>query len=267
MRIAALLYHDVVRKGQLDTSGFAGAGAAVYKMEEGLFRRHLDALAALPAPPLCSLDVLSSNQHRGVRWSLTFDDGGASARRIGELLQERGWCGHFFITGNRIDSPAFVSASDIRALHADGHAIGAHSWSHPPRISSLPVTEIRQEWERTLHRLSDILGSAVNTASVPGGFHSRRVADAAVDAGIRVLYNSEPVLHTRRYRDCLIVGRLSIQGDAPARTAAALAAGDMAARLPRWLGWNLRKALKIAAGPAYERSRELLLSKRESRTR
>lgn len=266
MRIAALLYHDVVRDGQLDASGFAGAGAAVYKMEESLFRRHLDALAALSSAPSRTID-LSGIANEGVRWSLTFDDGGASARRIGELLQERGWSGHFFITGNRIDTPGFVSATDIRALHAAGHAIGAHSWSHPPRISSLPATEIRQEWERTVHRLGDILGSAVNTASVPGGFHSRRVADAAVDAGIRVLYNSEPVLHTRTYRDCLIVGRMSIQGETPARTAAALAAGNLSARAPQWLGWNLRKALKIAAGPAYERSRELLLSKRESRTR
>ena len=51
-----------------------------------------------------------------LEWLLTFDDGGASALRIAEMLARYGWKGHFFITVNRIDSPAFVTSDDIRAL-------------------------------------------------------------------------------------------------------------------------------------------------------
>ena len=49
------------------------------------------------------------------------------------------------------------------------------------------------EWSRSRAMLEDILGHAVDVASVPGGYFSAVVARAAREAGIRVLFTSEPV--------------------------------------------------------------------------
>ena len=51
-------------------------------------------------------EMLASSQERHVL--LTFDDGGKSAVRIADLLEEQGWRGHFFITTAMIGEPGFV---------------------------------------------------------------------------------------------------------------------------------------------------------------
>src|SRR5262245_47304812 len=45
--------------------------------------------------------------------------------------------------------------------------------------------------------LRDILGESVTVASVPGGYYGRAVAETAAEAGIRVLFNSEPTTRTQ----------------------------------------------------------------------
>ena len=263
MKVAALLYHDVVAGGRYDASGFTGPGAGVYKIDEAAFRQHLDALAvATHAPPVGVTRAALRAAHDRLPWSLTFDDGGVSARAIGELLAARGWIAHFFITGDRIGTAGFVDAADLRALATQGHVIGAHSWSHPRRISTLAYSVIHEEWQRSIGRLTDILGENVTAASVPGGFYTRRVLDAAIDTGVRVLFNSEPVLRARVHRECLVIGRFSIQRDTPAPVAASFANGSLGSRIPQWLAWNLRKAAKRMGGSAYEQGRERLLRKR-----
>ncbi len=261
MRLAALLYHDVVADGgDPDASGFPGAGAAVYKLTESAFQAHLAALDARPGSPAPVRIADRPAPGAGpLQWLLTFDDGGISACRTADALAARGWTGHFFITAGRIGERGFVDAAGLRQLVRDGHVVGSHSWSHPPRISALPAARVREEWLRSVGTLEDLTGAPVRTASVPGGFYAPHVARAAAAAGIRVLFNSEPVLRCRDIDACLVVGRFSIQRESSAEDAVALAAGHARARLPAWLSWNARKLVKRVAGSRYERGREALL--------
>ena len=97
MRAHAIMYHDVVENGDFESSGFPGEGAHVYKLRREDFARHLDAIAAA-GPAVGTIRDLKPSPVL-----LTFDDGGVSFHHpIADLLEQRGWRGHFFITTDRI---------------------------------------------------------------------------------------------------------------------------------------------------------------------
>src|SRR5207244_1554243 len=84
----------------------------------------------------------------------TFDDGGASAMRAAELLDTRGFAGHFLITTNYIGTRGFVTERDIRELARRGHTVGSHSCSHPLRMGHCSWTQLMEEWTDSRARLS-----------------------------------------------------------------------------------------------------------------
>ena len=185
MTSLSLLYHDVVADGQLRSSGFSSPDADIYKLSDREFRRHLEAI-----------------NRRGVAAAdrlFTFDDGGASALEpTATLLEAYGWKGRFFITTDFIGTSGFLSHDDIRALHRRGHIIGSHSCSHPPRMARCSRAELLREWGESREILSGILGETVDSASVPGGYYARAVAETAAQCGIQLLFTSEPTtrIHT-----------------------------------------------------------------------
>ena len=107
MRALSLMYHDIVDPGDWEASGFPGKSAASYKLECAEFVRHLDAIRAVN--PQASLARPGWQASRPL--FLTFDDGGASSLRAAELLEARGWRGHFFITTDWIGRTAFRNPS------------------------------------------------------------------------------------------------------------------------------------------------------------
>jgi peptidoglycan/xylan/chitin deacetylase (PgdA/CDA1 family) len=250
------MYHDVVSGGRWDDSGFAGAAAAHYKLELADFLAHLDALRA-SGVAFAEPDAVAAGRRDGCL--LTFDDGGASARVAAGAMQERGIRGCFFITTSRIGTPGFVTAQELRSLRRDGHLVGSHSHTHPSNIARLGADALRREWRLSVDVLEQVLGEPVSTGSVPGGFMSAGVLDAAEAAGIRTLFTSEPTMRASHGRPCVAIGRYALLRGSPAAVALALATGGGHARLRQWAGWNLKKPLKRWAGPAYRFTRARLL--------
>jgi len=261
MRTHALMYHDVV-DGDPDQSGFAGAGPARYKLSTTQFRAHLDAIGDTLNDEPGVVDDLLAGDADTPTWLLTFDDGGASALAIGEELARRQWRGHFFITTGRTGERAFLDASEIIELGRMGHVIGSHSASHPSRMSSLSEGALREEWRASVESLADLLGTEIRSASLPGGYYARRVAQAAADAEIAALFTSEPVRTPQRVGDCLVIGRLSIRAGTSAIDASRIAAGDSWPWRQEWVGWNVRRSAKAVFGKRYERLRGGVLSHR-----
>jgi peptidoglycan/xylan/chitin deacetylase (PgdA/CDA1 family) len=259
MKVAALLYHDVVEKGRLDDSGFPGPGPGRYKLDLDDFEHHLETLARRVGTAPAAVDDLRRG-NSATAWLLTFDDGGSSASRIGELLAARKWRGHFFVTVDYIGTPPFLDESAIRALRDLGHVVGSHSCSHPERMSRCTWDELVYEWTRSTEVLSELLGEAVDVASVPAGHYARVVAKAAAASGIRTLFTSEPVLTVRDVEGCRVLGRYTIQRGVPAERAAALANRQPAPRARQFAFWNAKKAAKKVGGERYLRLRERLLA-------
>jgi peptidoglycan/xylan/chitin deacetylase (PgdA/CDA1 family) len=168
-------------------------------------------------------------------------------------LNHYGWKGHFFITAHYIGRPTFVNKDHIRMLRKDGHVIGSHSNSHPDRMSSLSWDRLVTEWSTSVKTLSDILGEEVSTASVPGGYYSRKVAEAASHSGIKALFTSEPVTKSQTIDGCEVFGRYTVwQGMAP-EVSAGFASGRRMPRYQQFLFWNTKKIAKVIGGKLYSK--------------
>jgi peptidoglycan/xylan/chitin deacetylase (PgdA/CDA1 family) len=268
MRALSLEYHDVVAADDFDSSGFHGAGPASYKLTPAVFAAHLRAIQqAATTAPAGATDWLAGPA--GCRpLFLTFDDGGLGAyTHIADALERHGWPGHFFVTTDRIGSRTFLTPSHIRDLDKRGHVIGTHSCSHPARLGAWPPDQILGEWQRSVNALEDIIGKAVLTGSVPGGFYTPAVGAAAAEAGLRVLFTSWPTTRCWTVGDCRIVGRYTIRRWSSARTAAALAAGRAVPRLSQWGWYRSLHLLRTVAGDRYTALRQTFWAKRDPAVR
>ena len=262
----SLLYHDVV-DGDPGTSGFPGADADSYKLEESNFTDHLEKIAACGAGH--RVRVLSSTSELAGQpvgsILLTFDDGGVTAiNPTARLLEARGWRGHFFIVTAKIDQPGFLSRAQILDLHRRGHHIGSHSHSHPSQFSKLSYAEMLDEWKESRRVLADVIGTHPISVSVPGGFFSRKVAHAARKAGYEILFNSEPTSKVRYLDGLGILGRYGIKRDTSAASAQSLARGDLAPRVLQTVLWNVKKPAKQIGGNTWFAFRRWMFEKSTS---
>lgn len=244
MKKLSIMYHDVVENGQYAASGFPGEGADIYKLDRKEFARQLEAIRAAGGG-----EVL-----------LTFDDGGASAYDpVAGMLEHYGWRGYFFVTTDWIGRPGFLNAEQIRELDQRGHIIGSHSCSHPTRMAREPWERLMAEWKESTERLKAIVGHRVTVASVPGGYYSRRVAEAATEAGIETLFTSEPTAAVHTVNGCRVLGRYAIMQGMGPEWAAGFATGRITPRLCQALLWNAKRAAKALGGGVYLRVREAIL--------
>jgi peptidoglycan/xylan/chitin deacetylase (PgdA/CDA1 family) len=263
LRAACLLYHDIIDGDAWNSSGFSGAGTAKYKLTRTEFEAHLTAIAKVrEAPAITAHELANASQQKEMfPFLLTFDDGGESATLAADLIEKHGWRGHFFVTACQISKRGFLSAEQIRSLRKRGHVIGSHSFSHPVRMSHCNMQELTDEWTRSIQLLSEILGEAVDTASVPGGYYSNRVGETAADSGIRVLFNSEPTTVVHTVQGCLVVGRYNIFRGTPPSVPGDLISVRSNMRSRQWLYWNVKKLAKKTAGRPYLAARKWLLRK------
>lgn len=255
------MFHDVVGDGNAcDESGFSGHAAAHYKLGYRVFEAHCSAIASVTPPDGVQLLDVPAGALATSFVSLTFDDGGRSAcEYVADALEARGWRGHFFITTDYIGTAAFLTPSQIRSLRARGHRIGTHSCSHPDRIHRLSWDKLVREWSASARLLSDVLGEPVTTASVPGGYYARRVAQAAAEAGICLLFTSEPTTTPYFVEACLVVGRYVITRATSPGATARLAGGRLLPQLSEAAWWKAKRMAKALGGAHYDSLRRFLL--------
>jgi peptidoglycan/xylan/chitin deacetylase (PgdA/CDA1 family) len=257
VRALSIGYHEVLEGG---TAGLPPA-MLLYALDRGDFRQHLRAIQQQLQRPVETIARLRTWQRRGPVF-LTFDDGGAGAHScVADELERYGWRAHFFITTDWIGTSRFMNEGQIRELHARGHVIGSHSCSHPSRMSRLSSSELLKEWTESCARLSDIVGECVTIASLPDGYYSRSVGQAAAAAGIDALFTSEPTAEVGKVGGCLVLGRYMILRRMPPSASGAIAAGRV---LPRWRqmgAWQTKKAIKAIAGEHYLSIRKSLLKR------
>ncbi len=264
-RAVALTYHDVqAADGSAEPSGFVGPGSDPYKLPAADFAAHLDTIATARLLPE-TLPELTARAPRRIGVMLTFDDGGVSAyTTIAPMLEAKGWKGQFFVTTDHIGRGGFLNEEQIRELRSRGHVIGTHSCSHPPRMTSLTDDELRREWTQSVGILSELLGERVDTGSVPHGYYSRRVGQAAAAAGVRWLFTSEPAVWPTHVGDCTVLGRFSVRLRTTCSEVADLIADRSRARSRHVLSWNAKKLAKSVGGEGYLLLRSVILRRRRA---
>lgn len=257
MKAIALGYHDVIADDDIRPVSLSHSRLR-YALDLDSFRAHLDSIARNTS----RMALAEDRQH----WDtlpifLTFDDGAECAFTViaGEL-EKRAWRGQFFVTTNWIGRTGFLNKSQIRELHQREHGIGSHSCSHPARMSKLSNNDLRMEWEESCSILEDIVGDSIQTASVPDGYYSERVAQAAADAGIRTLFTSEPRMSCFGVNGCLVIGRYFLKRHSPAQLSGELIARNPWPRRKMAIAWQLKKAIKVIAGTTYLEVRRFMLT-------
>lgn len=248
--LVSLLLHDVYTASPAE-SGFADALAHRYKLRADEFDRLLAALDG-ERPGIALVASAGGTLHTGL--AVTVDDGGRSyATIVADRLEARGWRGHAFVTTGMIGAAGFLTAADLRDLDRRGHVVGTHSATHPQRFSACSWDRMVAEWADSRAALEDVLGRRVEVGSLPGGYLSRRVAQAAASAGLRVLFTSEPVVRPWSVDGCVLLGRFTVRpGQSPAALAA-IAAGSRAPWLRQRVWWAAKKLVKPVLGSAYPR--------------
>jgi hypothetical protein len=191
LRRLYLLYHEL-RPGGSQYSYVVGTDA---------FEKHIDLFARL-----------QETDPSGLRPEITFDDGHISnIEYAAPMLRSRGLTGQFFITvGWTGKKPGYMGWPELRSLHADGHLIGAHGWSHT-LLTHCNERELQTELGDARLALEDKLGTAITTMSLPGGRYNRRVLSACEAAGYTLVYSSIPKAESLPLGS--LVGRLNIRGD------------------------------------------------------
>ena len=298
MRIVSLLFHDVFVRDPAE-SGFVSPAADRYKLSrpdfdaqlEGLARacpetaihaqlstsdpqlsttedtgdteafngKLLDRQSAILCPRV--LRVLRGGEVGSLPFLITVDDGGVSYYTVvADRLEELGWRGHCFVTTDRVGQKGFLTAIQIRELDARGHVIGTHSASHPARFSACPIAGMLNEWTRSRDVLENLLGHRVTVASVPGGYFSAAVARTAAEAGLRLLFTSEPTTRPCAGNGCVVAGRFTVRANAPHDFARRLVAPPPRTRRAEWASWNAKKMIKPLLGSTYSRVADWLIA-------
>jgi peptidoglycan/xylan/chitin deacetylase (PgdA/CDA1 family) len=269
MRVVSLLFHDVYASDPRE-SGFRSPAADRYKLSVPDFEAQLDGLAAVDVvTPWIATEFARTREPRipdpGPRIPavVTFDDGGESYYTVAaERLEALGWRGHCFVSTNFIGQRGFLTPAQIRELDARGHLIGSHSASHPARFNSLTLAEMRAEWSDSRQKLEDLLGHAVTVGSVPGGYFSADVAKTAAEAGLNVLFTSEPTTTMSPADGLLLIGRFTIRRGHPLYAAQRFVISAPWARCGAWVGWNAKAIVKPVLGGSYARVADWLLAPR-----
>lgn len=140
---------------------------------------------------------------RGKTVALTFDDGPRPGfvEPILQILREKRVKATFFVVGQS----AAQHPELIRAIAADGHVLGNHSYYHN-NITLLPRENAGLEWRLCSEALERILGARPRFARAPGGQSNPFVAGKAAEEGLRlVLWTNNP----GDYRDRISPSALS----------------------------------------------------------
>ena len=200
----SLLYHEVSNDPQ--STGFQRKSALPYKHPEKEFLEHLGLLADsdLNVITINDLDGLAQNN----KALLTFDDGGKSAMFISKKLDELGMKGHFFITTSMIGNKFFLNQEEIIDIAGRGHIIGSHSHTHPNIFKSLSKKNMLYEWIKSKEILEEIIGSEINSCSIPGGDADKKTYSTASEVGYKFIFNSDPSLSLSKKGESLIIGRI-----------------------------------------------------------
>jgi len=259
MRAISIGFHEVVEDG-VCPQPIAPGHSILYTIARHDFRTCLEAIRTRAGAQAADRAIEpEAARHDGPQVILTVDDGCESIYScVAPELEKLGWFGHFFVTTDWIGKKGFMNAQQIRELHDRGHVIGSHSCTHPDRMSCLCRQDLMREWSESSTVLSDIVGQQVSVASVPGGYYSRPVAQAAAHSGIKVLFTSEPSTGSHMVDGCLVLGRYTVRDTTPAGTVGAIAAGDLSPRFRQAAVWAAKKVVRRIAGRSYVRLRSVL---------
>lgn len=168
-----------------------GSDDPVYTVRPNSFRAQLKYMSER------ALNVQSLDRHLATgrfdcsHICMTFDDGNRTDYLTAlPLLQQHGFSATFYVTTRWIGQPGFVTASDLRGLHAAGMELGSHGHTHR-YFDEMSADDLADELAKSTAILSEIVGCAVRTLGAPGGRLHPQLCAIARRNGIETVSTSQ----------------------------------------------------------------------------
>ena len=116
--------------------------------------------------------------------ALTFDAAWGSDKtlKIVDLLKTEDVLGTFFLVGFWVES----NADKVKQIYDAGFDIGTHSNTHP-KMSTLSKSQMQQELETSMKRISDITGEKVSLFRPPFGDYNDSLIQVAGSLGLKTI--------------------------------------------------------------------------------
>ena len=205
MKSIWLMYHDIYKT---DVQSGIPNSASVYHISRKNFADHLAAIRASGRTVVTPKEYRNGSSRDSVL--ITFDDGWRGAFEFGlPLLQRFGWKATFFITNNFVGRETFCDRETILRAFDAGMEIGVHGTTH----RMLPLCSMEEiEWELRSCKvfLENLLGTEIESASVPGGAVSPEIISCAKRFGFKSLCTSHPSVN-RSTTSSFKQGRIAIR--------------------------------------------------------
>jgi len=194
------------------------------------FREQLEYLKdeGYQAVTLAQLWQSAARPAEGRKVVITFDDNNLCHYSVSTpILVEFGFQATFFVVTSFIDSREdMVSTDHLVQMQRAGMSIESHSHTHR-FLSDLEPHDLRGELETSRRILQDRLQGEVRFVSCPGGRYSRKVLDAAMDAGYLGVCTSAPGLNDWvRGQPPRTLDRFLVSATTPLETFAKIVRGD-----------------------------------------
>jgi len=126
--------------------------------------------------------VLSGRTVGPKRFVITFDDGARDGfRNAKPIMEALGMRGTYCVVPGRMHRDWQLSARHLERLHANGHEIANHSWSHAD-LSTLGTLALRRQVGWAARRIERIVGERPATFCYPFGRHDEAVRRVVANA-------------------------------------------------------------------------------------
>lgn len=144
---------------------------------------------------------------------ISFDDGHALQYNLATpILDALQWKAVFFVMTVTLNKKGYLSAAQIRKLHASGHVIGAHTWNHPN------LTHFAGNWlqqlENPRRQLEAVIGTPVTSFAYPYGAINaawvKRLQQAGYECAFQLTGNQLPEAPLYSLRRMMVDGRWSV---------------------------------------------------------
>ncbi len=251
--IVALMYHELEQPNR--TLCHSEPGYVRYVVAAENFEAQMESLRDQGWHGITVTEALSLPNRACV--ALTFDDGCETDLVVAApLLRDLGFGATFFITTGFLNTPGFLSSTQLKQLCDAGFEIGCHSQTHA-YLPDLDDKSLEREMLDPKKELENLVGKPIEHFSCPGGRYNRRVRDMAVQFGYRTVSTSRTHANSRS-TDRYALGRATIMRTTSLKTFQNLCRNKGLARVR--VAEMARSAAKSLLGnTSYDRLRALVL--------
>lgn len=202
MKIPIIFYHAIVPEKGHDTQK--------YSVGVRQFTEQVDYLAKAGFKGVLMDEIFTGGKPDAKQVAVTFDDGAYSDFSIAApILEKYGITATFFVTVNYVGKQGYVSWGDLRRMSGMGMSIQSHSLNHV-FLSDLDDRSLTRELAGSKRLLEENVGTPVHYISLPGGFCSRKVLEAARECGYRGVCTSVPGYNAPGRGEFLVLKRMLV---------------------------------------------------------